>query len=157
MEWRDGYIGKERHLVIKVPSSFLDQEVIFLILCFLLVIKNQMVCEKILSPLFHLSQTRTFQSPISHTYPYTAFSLSHGAGRHLSRSKATQTLTRKYPDASGLCVTRLGSRVVCGDRQVLWEEHPDAYKDVGVVVGDLVELGVVRVLAVLRPVVSVKV
>ncbi|KAJ3039929.1 hypothetical protein HK097_002691 [Rhizophlyctis rosea] len=85
-----------------------------------------------------------------------AFSLSHGAGRTLSRSKAHHILPTKHPSASTLRKTDLGSTVICDDKQLLYEEHPDAYKDVDVVVRDLEELGVCRVVAVLRPVVTYK-
>ena len=53
--------------------------------------------------------------------------------------------------AADLLRTPLGGRVVCDDKDLLYEEAPQAYKDVERVVADLVEAGVARVLATLRP------
>jgi release factor H-coupled RctB family protein len=52
--------------------------------------------------------------------------------------------------------TPLGSIVVCDDKDLLFEEAPDAYKRIDRVVGDLVEAGTCRVVATLRPVVTYK-
>jgi release factor H-coupled RctB family protein len=55
-----------------------------------------------------------------------------------------------------LSVTHLGSRIVCEDNQLLWEEQPGAYKDVDQVVKDLVEFNVVEVVAVFSPLITYK-
>jgi release factor H-coupled RctB family protein len=52
--------------------------------------------------------------------------------------------------------TELGSRVICEDRDLLYEEAPQAYKNVDVVVQDLVDAGLARIAAVLRPLLTYK-
>ena len=53
--------------------------------------------------------------------------------------------------------TELGSQVICEDKELLYEEAPQAYKNITVVIDDLVQAGLVEVLAVLKPVVTYKV
>jgi release factor H-coupled RctB family protein len=47
--------------------------------------------------------------------------------------------------------TELGGRVVCDDRALLYEEAPQAYKRIDRVVEDLLDRGLVEVIATLRP------
>ncbi|MCJ1317135.1 hypothetical protein MMC15_002457 [Xylographa vitiligo] len=100
-----------------------------------------------------------------------ALSLAHGAGRALSRAKALAVVAKKYDgraedllrgdfvrmDAGGNKVgggkgeredwdgggrhVRGGTWVVCEDRALVWEEAPEAYKDVWDVGDDLVGAG----------------
>ncbi|MFC1836981.1 RtcB family protein, partial [Thermodesulfobacteriota bacterium] len=58
--------------------------------------------------------------------------------------------------AKSLVVTNLGSRVICEDRKLLFQETPHAYKNVDRVVGDLINAGLVRVIAKLRPLITYK-
>jgi hypothetical protein len=51
---------------------------------------------------------------------------------------------------------RLGSHVICEDRRLIFEEAPDAYKDIGMVIADLEQAGLIRVIAKLRPLLSYK-
>ncbi len=84
-----------------------------------------------------------------------AASLAHGAGRKWRRSEARERLERRFtPEA--LRRTPLGGRVVCEDKNLLYEEAPPAYKDVDRVVGDLVDAGLVTIVATLRPVITYK-
>lgn len=82
-------------------------------------------------------------------------SLAHGAGRRWSRNDAHAKLSRRFT-ASQLERTGLGGRVICEDRRLIFEEAPEAYKDIHDVVGALVEAGLVRVIALLRPLLSYK-
>ena len=52
--------------------------------------------------------------------------------------------------------TELGGWVVCEDRELLYEEAPEAYKKSDAVVGDLVAAGLCTVVATLRPVLTYK-
>jgi release factor H-coupled RctB family protein len=52
--------------------------------------------------------------------------------------------------------TKLGGRVLCGDADLLYEEHPDAYKPVEPVVASLVEAGLATPVAQLLPALTVK-
>jgi release factor H-coupled RctB family protein len=55
-----------------------------------------------------------------------------------------------------LVQTRLGSRVVCEERDLLYEEAPEAYKNIEDVIADLVDAGLVSVIATLRPLFTYK-
>jgi release factor H-coupled RctB family protein len=82
-------------------------------------------------------------------------SLAHGAGRKWSRSEARDKLARRFriPDLER---TALGSRVICEDRDLIYEEAPQAYKDIHQVVRDLELHGLIDLVATLRPLVTYK-
>ncbi|KAG0045004.1 hypothetical protein BGZ83_009739 [Gryganskiella cystojenkinii] len=84
------------------------------------------------------------------------FSLAHGAGRLLPRAKALQKRPQasKQASISALQTTALGSSVICEDTDLLFEEQPDAYKDITDVIEDLSPF--VKVVAVLRPICTYK-
>lgn len=82
-------------------------------------------------------------------------SLAHGAGRKWSRSEARAKLDRKFTIAD-LQRTKLGSRVICEDRELIYEEAPQAYKAIHQVVADLQGAGLVDVVATLRPLITYK-
>lgn len=83
-------------------------------------------------------------------------SLAHGAGRRWSRSDARDKVARRFTVAE-LARTKLGSRVICEDRALLYEEAPEAYQDIHRVVADMVEAGLATVIATLRPLITYKV
>lgn len=82
-------------------------------------------------------------------------SLAHGAGRKWSRSDAHARLSRCFK-VSELERTALGGRVICEDRRLIFEEAPEAYKDIHNVIRDLADAGLVYVVATLRPLLSYK-
>ncbi|HMP84712.1 MAG TPA: RNA ligase RtcB family protein, partial [Verrucomicrobiota bacterium] len=84
-----------------------------------------------------------------------AWSLAHGAGRKWARSDARQRMRERF-SVSELGQTRLGGRVICEERDLLYEEAPDAYKKIEAVVQDLVNAGLVSVIATLRPLLTYK-
>jgi release factor H-coupled RctB family protein len=83
-------------------------------------------------------------------------SLAHGAGRKWARAEARGKLGAKA-DAKALRRTRLGGRVICDDKDLLFEEAPQAYKPIATVVDALLEAGLIRVIAELAPVLTYKV
>jgi release factor H-coupled RctB family protein len=83
------------------------------------------------------------------------FSLAHGAGRKWTRRDAHARMRERFR-AADLLRTPLGGVVVCDDRDLLFEEAPDAYKRIDRVVDDLVGAGACRVIATLRPLVTYK-
>ena len=87
---------------------------------------------------------------------HSAHSLAHGAGRKWSRTDSRGRLENRYT-AKDLERTELGSHVVCEDRALLYEEAPQAYKNITTVIADLTAAGLVDVLAILRPLVTYKV
>ena len=83
------------------------------------------------------------------------FSLAHGAGRKWKRGECHGRLGHKYK-REDLYRTALGSRVVCGDKELLYDEAPQAYKKCESVINDMVDAGLIRVVAKLRPVLTFK-
>lgn len=84
-----------------------------------------------------------------------AWSLAHGAGRKWSRSDARQRMRERF-SVSELAQTPLGSRVICEERDLLYEEAPAAYKNIESVIQDLVDAGLITVIATLRPLLTYK-
>lgn len=85
----------------------------------------------------------------------SAWSLAHGAGRRWGRADARGRLEGRFRPED-LLKTELGSRVVCTDKDLLYEEAPAAYKRADQVVQDLVDAGLCTVIAVLRPMLTYK-
>jgi RNA-splicing ligase RtcB len=89
-----------------------------------------------------------------------ALSLAHGAGRAMSRAKALSALASKYKGLNML-EPRVGdvggTWVICEEKDLVWEEAPDAYKDVELVGQDLVDAGVAEIVGRCRARVSYKV
>lgn len=83
------------------------------------------------------------------------WSAAHGAGRKWNRSGARARLEGRYR-AEDLRRTKLGGIVVCPDRALLYEEAPEAYKNIETVVADLENAGLVRVIASFRPLLTCK-
>ncbi|MGZ4963180.1 MAG: RtcB family protein, partial [Limisphaerales bacterium] len=84
-----------------------------------------------------------------------AWSLAHGAGRKWTRS-ASRARMRKRFNVQELVQTPLGGRVICEKRELLYEEAPAAYKNIDVVINDLVEAGLISVIATFRPLLTYK-
>lgn len=82
-------------------------------------------------------------------------SLAHGAGRKWMRGDCKDRLAARY-SVKQLERTALGSRVICADRALIYDEAPEAYKAIDSVVGALREAGLLRVLARLKPVLTYK-
>jgi release factor H-coupled RctB family protein len=83
------------------------------------------------------------------------YSVAHGAGRKMSRADALARGRAKYT-VEELRRTPLGSFVVCGDRQLLFEEAPAAYKRIEQVIADLVEHDLASPVVTTVPVVTYK-
>lgn len=84
------------------------------------------------------------------------WSLAHGAGRKWTRADAKARIRERYSPAE-LYQTELGSRVICEDRELLYEEAPPAYKSIDQVIDDLVTAGLCTPIARLRPIITYKV
>jgi release factor H-coupled RctB family protein len=91
----------------------------------------------------------------AHAGPDANFSVAHGAGRKMSRADALKRGRAKHT-VEELRRTPVGSVVVCGDRQLLFEEAPTAYKRIEQVVGDLVAHGLATPVATTVPLVTYK-
>lgn len=84
------------------------------------------------------------------------WSVAHGAGRKWSRSECEERLRQKHSTDS-MKKTKLGSYVICDDKSLLYEEAPQAYKDIDTVITDMVALGLISVVAKFRPLLTYKV
>ena len=83
------------------------------------------------------------------------YSLAHGAGRKWKRGECHGRLGHKYK-RDDLYRTSLGSRVICGNKELLYDEAPQAYKKCETVISDMVDAGLIEVVAKLRPVLTFK-
>ncbi|MFA6011347.1 MAG: RNA ligase RtcB family protein [Desulfobacteraceae bacterium] len=83
------------------------------------------------------------------------WSVAHGAGRKWNRSSCRGKLERKWTLAS-LKRTDLGGIVICDDRDLLYEEAPQAYKKIETVIEAMVLHGLIKVIATFRPVITYK-
>ncbi|GAA2571616.1 RNA ligase RtcB family protein [Winogradskya consettensis] len=83
------------------------------------------------------------------------YSVAHGAGRKMSRADALKRGLAKHT-VEELRRTPLGSHVVCGDRQLLFEEAPTAYKRIEQVIGDLVDHDLATPICTTVPLVTYK-
>jgi release factor H-coupled RctB family protein len=84
-----------------------------------------------------------------------AWSLAHGAGRKWARSEARLRMRERF-SVSELAQTGFGGRVICEERDLLYEEAPAVYKNIQAVVQDLVDPGLVSVIATFRPLLTYK-
>jgi release factor H-coupled RctB family protein len=84
-----------------------------------------------------------------------ACSLAHGAGRKWARSETRLRMRERF-GMHQLTQTPLGSRVICEQRELLYEEAPAAYKNIEDVVNDLVDAGLISVIATFRPLLTYK-
>jgi release factor H-coupled RctB family protein len=90
-----------------------------------------------------------------HAGPEANYSVAHGAGRKMSRADALHRGRAKHT-VEELRRTPVGSLVVCGDRQLLFEEAPTAYKRVEQVIADLVDHNLATPVATTVPLVTYK-
>ncbi|MCP2321577.1 release factor H-coupled RctB family protein [Hamadaea flava] len=91
----------------------------------------------------------------THAGPEANYSVAHGAGRKMSRADALRRGRAKHT-VEELRRTPVGSVVVCGERQLLFEEAPTAYKRIEQVIGDLVEHRLATPIATTIPLVTYK-
>jgi release factor H-coupled RctB family protein len=88
------------------------------------------------------------------------YSVAHGAGREMSRTKAASTAKSKFQSKKlmieSLSRNSYGGIVICDDLELLCEEAPMAYKDIDVVVNDLIDAGIIRLIATLKPMITYK-
>jgi release factor H-coupled RctB family protein len=84
-----------------------------------------------------------------------AWSLAHGAGRSWARSETRLRMRERF-SVPELANTPLGGRLICEERETLYEEAPAAYKNIGDVVQDLVNAELVSVVATFRPILTYK-
>ncbi|MDR3353616.1 MAG: RNA ligase RtcB family protein [Synergistaceae bacterium] len=82
-------------------------------------------------------------------------SLSHGAGRKWMRSLCKGRLRDKY-DRYAIRETKLKGVTVCHDINLLYEEAPEAYKNIDHIIDAMVANGLCRVIATVPPLFTFK-
>lgn len=88
-------------------------------------------------------------------YDY-CYSISHGAGRRWARFDCKQRLQHVYPDKT-LRDRKLAGTLVCRDKNVVYEEAPEAYKSIEKVIEDMQNEGMIKLVASLNPIITYKV
>jgi release factor H-coupled RctB family protein len=66
-----------------------------------------------------------------------------------------ERLSHKYTPES-LTHTKFGGRVICEDKDLLYEEAPEAYKNINLVISDMQCAGLIEVIAAYQPVITYK-
>ena len=84
-----------------------------------------------------------------------AFSVSHGAGRKWPRFGCKEKLENLYPKRSP-GRNKLTSNLVYKDKSVIYEEAPEAYKNIDRVIEDMLEEKMIDLVASLSPLVTYK-
>lgn len=94
-------------------------------------------------------------APLAEAAASSLGSLAHGAGRKWQRADCKGRLGK-----SGLLKDlgkgALGSRIICNDKDLVFEEAGAAYKPIDTVMDSLVGAGLVKVVAAFRPVLTYK-
>lgn len=92
--------------------------------------------------------------PTNHT-EISGYSLAHGAGRKWERSACRAKLDSKYTKET-IKYTKYKGRVICNDNNLLFEEAPEAYKNIDTVIQSLLEFGLIEVIATFKPILTYK-
>lgn len=83
------------------------------------------------------------------------YSLAHGAGRKWQRTECKGRLDKRYR-VQDLERTRFGSRVICKDKALIYEEAPDAYKHIDSVITAMLDIDLIEPVARFKPVLTYK-
>ncbi|MGJ8640456.1 MAG: RNA ligase RtcB family protein [Opitutaceae bacterium] len=84
-----------------------------------------------------------------------AWSLAHGAGRKWDRHSTEKRMRDRFRKEE-LIQTKLGGRVICESKSLLFQEAPEAYKNIEQVIGHLLDAGLINVVAKFRPLITYK-
>ncbi len=89
----------------------------------------------------------------------TGFSVSHGAGRKISRAKAQEGMKNKTQRDREICCQGdpdISNIVICQDTNLFYEEAPFAYKDIQAVIDDLEHFQLANPICSFIPVITFK-
>ncbi|MCT4595781.1 MAG: RNA ligase RtcB family protein [Anaeromicrobium sp.] len=84
------------------------------------------------------------------------YSISHGAGRKWSRSGCKERLKNIY-SKKDLRENRISSNLIYKDVNSIYEEAPEAYKNIERVIKDMVDANMIDIVATLKPLITYKV
>ncbi len=82
-------------------------------------------------------------------------SLAHGAGRKWQRTECKGRLSAKFA-VEQLQKTRFGSKVICKNKALMYEEAPQAYKAIDGVINDMLDEQLITLVARFKPVLTFK-
>lgn len=82
-------------------------------------------------------------------------SVAHGAGRKWNRRECKGRLRSKFSYQT-LQKTEIGSHVICEDKELIYEEAPQAYKKIEHVIASLTASKLVKIVATMAPVLTYK-
>ncbi|MBV7276147.1 RNA ligase RtcB family protein [Clostridium sp. PL3] len=85
----------------------------------------------------------------------TGFSIAHGAGRKWQRNGCKERLLGKF-SKKDVKNSNFSYNLVCKDKSLIYEEAPEAYKNIDRVIQDLIEFDLIKVIAKLKPIVTYK-
>ncbi|KNF07728.1 tRNA-splicing ligase RtcB [Gottschalkia purinilytica] len=85
-----------------------------------------------------------------------AFSISHGAGRKWSRFGCKEKLENIYSKKS-IRQNKLIHNLICNDKNIIYEEAPEAYKNIERVIEDMIDAKMIKLVASLNPIITYKV
>ena len=83
------------------------------------------------------------------------YSVPHGAGRKWERSACKGKLENKYTKNS-IKISKYGSPLICKEKELFFEEAPESYKNIDIVINDMVDAGIITVVATFKPVMTIK-
>lgn len=84
------------------------------------------------------------------------YSVSHGAGRKWPRSHCRERLEKMYSKKQSGQLPYIRS-LIYRDEKYFYQEAPEAYKQIEQVIEDMVNYGMIRLIASLRPLITIKV
>ncbi|MDS0527047.1 RNA ligase RtcB family protein [Clostridium sp. SHJSY1] len=85
----------------------------------------------------------------------TGFSIAHGAGRKWQRNGCKEKLFGKY-SKKDVKSGNFNYNLVCKDYNLIYEEAPEAYKNIDRVIEDLIKFNMIKVVAKLKPIITYK-
>ncbi|WPC43875.1 RNA ligase RtcB family protein [Clostridium sp. JS66] len=85
----------------------------------------------------------------------TGFSIAHGAGRKWQRNGCKERLLGKF-SKKDVKNGNFSYNLVCKDKSLIYEEAPEAYKNIDRVIQDLIEFDLIKVIAKLKPIITYK-
>ena len=85
----------------------------------------------------------------------SGFSISHGAGRKWARKSCKEKLQGKFL-RKDIKSNKFDYNLVCKNKNLIYEEAPEAYKNIDSIISDLVNFNLIKVVAKLKPLVTYK-
>ncbi|MDP4142863.1 MAG: RNA ligase RtcB family protein [Bacillota bacterium] len=92
--------------------------------------------------------------PIGNIQDY-AFSISHGAGRKWARLSCKDRLEKLYYKRE-VKLNELSYNLICKDKNLVYEEAPEAYKNINRVIEDMLNENMIKLVASLKPLITYK-